>query len=262
MPVTGVPPMFLTAALLLCVDPVTSEHSAAPLASMLQDDLRESGAPLSSVHAGEHFEVIASSPLPAGNDIGSRYGFRTSTRTGTRTFHAGVDFLTERGTPVYAVARGVVETVTRNTRGHRRFAGYGNAVVVHHPELGRWTFYAHLESVDVEEGQVLAPGEPIGAVGNTTNGRFRGMVPHLHLEVREARGDGGSPFPGPYRRHNLDPAEWLAELGVRFNLQEEDGDDCVHFHGEPDEDAPILTVRDHRSEPMTLASSSLGVAAF
>lgn len=160
--------------------------------------------------------VIASSPLPAGHTIGSHYGWRTSARTGRRTFHAGTDFLAARGTPVYAVRHGVVERVISEDATGRRWAGYGNAVVVHHPEEDRWSFYAHLDSVAVTSGQAVGPGELLGAVGNTTQGRFPRMVPHLHLELRRARGDGSSPFPGRYQRHNVDPEDWLEEMGVRL----------------------------------------------
>ncbi|HJL16165.1 MAG TPA: M23 family metallopeptidase [Sandaracinaceae bacterium LLY-WYZ-13_1] len=194
----------LTAAVLLCADPLASEPDGG-LASTLEQHLED-----------RSFEVVAASPVPAGARPGSHYGWRTSTRTGRRTFHAGVDFLVDRGTPAYAVREGVVELVTRNTR-RSRYAGYGNAVVVRHPGAERWSFYAHLDSVDVEEGQRVAPGERLGTVGNTTNGRFPYMVPHLHFEVRRARRDGSSPFPGRYRRHNLDPEQWLASLGVDFD---------------------------------------------
>ncbi len=158
----------------------------------------------------------AVSPLPVGFAPGSTYGVRVSPRTGRRTFHAGADFLAPRGTPVFTVRGGVVEHVVRNTTGRTRFGGYGRAVVVHHPDVDRWSFYAHLETIDVEEGQLLDAGERIGSVGNSSNRRFRDMPTHLHFEVRTAGHGGRSPFPGPYRRHNQDPVEWLESMGVRF----------------------------------------------
>ena len=42
------------------------------------------------------------------------------------------------------------------------------------------------------------------------------MGAHLHFEVRRQRADGSDPFPGAYGRHNLDPEEWLAEVGVVY----------------------------------------------
>ncbi len=209
-------PLFVTTALLLCADPVHTHREGATERSELR-------AAMDAALEGGELPVVASSPLPAGFGVGSHYGFRTSTRTGTRTFHAGADFLGPRGTPVYAVRGGVVQAVTHEDRPSRRWGGYGNAVVVHHPDLDVWTFYAHLDQVDVEEGQVLEPGRPIGRVGNTTNGRFPNMVPHLHFEVRRARTDGSSPFPGAYRDFNLDPEAWLASMGVRFDHEHQAG---------------------------------------
>lgn len=165
------------------------------------------------------------SPLPDGFLPGSTYGWRTSPRTGRRTFHAGLDFLAPRGTEVRSAAEGVVERVVRRDRvGRTRFGGYGRAVVIRHPGLNVWTFYAHLDSVAVTVGQELSAGEPIGTVGNSTNRRFRSMPTHLHFEVRHVARGGRSPFPGPYRRYNLDPGAWLRQVGVLYRHETEDDD--------------------------------------
>ena len=205
----------LATALWLCAspgygDPAQTEprtpHSA--IASEVDDvgaDFRAESGTLANV-----------SPLPDGFLPGSTYGFRTSPRTGRRTFHAGVDFLAPRGTPVRVVTGGIVERVTRNSVPRTRFAGYGTAVVIRHPRARVWTFYAHLDSVDVRVGQTLRAGQLVGTVGNSANRRFRGMVCHLHFEVRRARPRGRSPFPAPYRRFNLDPGAWLRSIGVQF----------------------------------------------
>lgn len=240
MGLDAISPMAL-ALLLLCADPMSADDRSRDLATAIRITL---GAPVA--------DVVASSPLPAGNQVGSHYGWRTSARTGERTFHAGTDFLTERGTSVYAVRGGIVETVTRDDRGRRRFRGYGNAVVIHHPDDGRWSLYAHLEGVLVEVGQVVEPGQAIGRVGSTTNGRFPRMVPHLHLEVRRARSDGSSPFPGGYGRHNVDPEDWLEGHGVRFD------------HDEVSREDPVLvrTDRDGVHHDPRLATSEHGTATF
>ncbi|MCA9604876.1 MAG: M23 family metallopeptidase, partial [Myxococcales bacterium] len=165
-------PMLVT-MLLVCANPMSGDSPEARslTAAVQQTFLADT-------------RVVAASPVPASVGVGSHYGWRTSTRTGERTFHAGVDFLTPGGTPAYAVRGGVVETVAFEGEHSRRFAGYGNAVVIRHDDDGRWSFYAHLDQVDVEPGQYVLPGDKIGNVGNTTNGRFPGMVSHLHFEVR------------------------------------------------------------------------------
>ncbi len=52
-------------------------------------------------------------------------------------------------------------------------------VVVNH-QNGYQTYYAHLSDIYVYEGQSVAMGEVIGAMGSTGNS----TGPHLHFEVR------------------------------------------------------------------------------
>lgn len=163
----------------------------------------------------EHGVAIAASPVPAAARLGGAYGLRTG-RTGRRTFHAGVDFRAVRGTPVFAVRAGSITAVAADDDRHTAFGGYGNAVVIHHKDVDQWTFYAHLDRVLVEPDQPVSAGQLIGYVGNSSNRRFRGMGVHLHFEVRERPSAGGSPFPGAYRRHNLDPRDWLRDQGIDY----------------------------------------------
>lgn len=258
--ISGLPSLFLATAVLLCADPVSppprspEAPQAAPEATLASS--------VEAVLDEPAYEVVASSPLPAGYRVGSHYGYRTSPRTGSRTFHAGIDFLAPRGTPVYAVRGGVVEAVARNVR-RTTFAGYGNAIVIRHPDQDRWSFYAHLDDVTVEEGQLVEPGQLIGHVGNTTNGRFPGMGAHLHFEVRRPAPNGESPFPGAYRRYNVDPEDWLAAMGVRFEHDEEEGEGCaMHGHGELDEAAPVLTVRPLEDAAPVVVARIDGTATF
>ena len=57
--------------------------------------------------------------------------------------------------------------------------GYGYYVIVDHGG-GYKTLYAHLSAIYVTEGQWVAQGTPVGAVGSTGNS----TGPHLHFEVR------------------------------------------------------------------------------
>jgi hypothetical protein len=127
-----------------------------------------------------------------------------------------------RGTPIYNVQRGIVERVNSDATRHGGFDGYGNGVVVYHPDDDTWALYAHMDSVSVTQGQAVAPGQQLGTMGNTSNGKFPGMGAHLHLELRHRRPSGESPFPGPYPQtatnllNNLDPRPWLEGKGLRF----------------------------------------------
>lgn len=95
-------------------------------------------------------------------------------------------------------------------------------MVVHHPSDDTWALYAHMERVDVARGQSVSAGTRLGLMGNTSNGKFAGMAPHLHLEVRRRRRTGTTPFPSPYPQsveqpfNNLDPRPWLESKGLRF----------------------------------------------
>lgn len=148
--------------------------------------------------------------------ITSRFGVRCGIRTGAPTFHAGDDLQGRPGDPVFAAADGVVERVFPND-GFTPMRGYGNVVVVRHPDLGVWTSYNHMLRSVVRAGDFVHKGQKIGEVGATTNGKFPGMGPHLHFEVRHAKPDGSSPFPGPYGRFNINPELWFDSLGIGFN---------------------------------------------
>jgi murein DD-endopeptidase MepM/ murein hydrolase activator NlpD len=104
-------------------------------------------------------------PLLAG--VGDRFGPRAS------RFHAGVDLLAPAGTEVTAAAAGKVTWAAWHD------GGWGLLVVVAH-ENGVKTLYAHLESVAVHRGDVVAGGAILGRVGATGDA----TGPHLHFEVR------------------------------------------------------------------------------
>ncbi len=98
-------------------------------------------------------------------------------------FHAGIDLSAPLGTAVSAARQG------RVTWAGWRDGGWGNLVVVAHGD-GVRSLYAHLDSVDVLLGQIVAAGARIGGVGET--GRATGR--HLHFEVR-LRGASLDPEP-------------------------------------------------------------------
>jgi len=135
--------------------------------------------------------------------------------------HAGIDVGAPRGATVYAPRPGTVAMVGRDSDGRGRgLHGYGNAVVIHHNDENVYSFYAHMARVFVNVGDFLEPGQPIGTVGNTSNGKFPGMGRHLHMEVRRPRADGSSPYPGGYGVYNIDPAVWLAGHGIGFERRD------------------------------------------
>ena len=60
-----------------------------------------------------------------------------------------------------------------------RMGGYGNCVVVRHPN-GLETLYGHLSKINVQPHQQVEAGEVLGLGGNTGNS----TGPHLHFECR------------------------------------------------------------------------------
>ena len=113
------------------------------------------------------------SHLPASLEyISSGFGYRSDPFTGAGAFHAGLDFRGPYGAPIYAAAKGVVSFA-----GVR--SGYGNCIEIDHGN-GLLTRYAHMSAFRASIGQLVSPGDAIGAIGNS--GRSTG--PHLHFEVR------------------------------------------------------------------------------
>ncbi|HXK55798.1 MAG: M23 family metallopeptidase [Gammaproteobacteria bacterium] len=103
--------------------------------------------------------------------ISSNYGYRKDPFNGRKTFHQGVDIASKRGSPVHAVASGVVMEA-------RKKSGYGYYIEINHAD-GLVTKYAHNSKVFVESGDLVEKGDIIGLVGSS--GRSTG--PHVHFEI-------------------------------------------------------------------------------
>jgi murein DD-endopeptidase MepM/ murein hydrolase activator NlpD len=89
----------------------------------------------------------------------------------TGEFHAGIDQRATDGTPIRAVAAGVVKIV-------QPFNVLGGTVAIDHGQ-GLETMYLHMSKLNVEMGARVSRGDVIGYVGAT--GRANG--PHLHWVV-------------------------------------------------------------------------------
>lgn len=114
--------------------------------------------------------------VPFGNPtmsgcITSPFGWRTYP---VNEFHLGIDIAVPEGTPVYSTMNGTV-----NFAGW--LGGYGYLVIIVSQDGSQWyaTKYAHLNQIEVQQGQQIMRGQQIGLSGNT--GFSTG--PHLHYEV-------------------------------------------------------------------------------
>jgi murein DD-endopeptidase MepM/ murein hydrolase activator NlpD len=128
--------------------------------------------------------VRADRPVaPAEGAVSSEYGPRWG------QMHEGIDIAAASGSPVRAVADGVVRSSAWN-------GGYGNTVIIDHGDGAR-TLYAHNSRLDVRPGERVSAGQVIARVGSTGDS----TGPHLHFEV-EVDGE------------KVDPRPWLSRRGV------------------------------------------------
>ena len=118
-----------------------------------------------------HHEIHPEGRPVANGFISSYFGERADPFDGLEAFHKGVDFAGTPGSPVTAVAAGVVTWAGERT-------GYGKLIEINHGD-GFTTRYGHNERTLVTVGQTVKRGERIALMGST--GRSTG--PHVHFEV-------------------------------------------------------------------------------
>ncbi len=110
-------------------------------------------------------------PIRARWYLSSKFGWRASPFTGTRSYHSGVDMACPQGTPIYAALPGTVTATGFNNT-------YGNYVIITH-HSGYKTLYGHMSAILAVKGQYVTTDTKIGKVGST--GMSTG--PHLHFTV-------------------------------------------------------------------------------
>jgi murein DD-endopeptidase MepM/ murein hydrolase activator NlpD len=106
-------------------------------------------------------------------------------RSGGRK-HEGVDIFAPRGTPVRSTTRGVVLRMGENRLGGLHASVLGPGLQVH--------YYAHFDRfADFDAGDVVAPGDVLGYVGDT--GNAKGTPPHLHYGIYTPSTGAVNPWP-------------------------------------------------------------------
>lgn len=103
--------------------------------------------------------------------------------------HTGIDFATACGTPVVAVADGVISDAGYDIGGW----AYGNQIRLRLSN-GDEVWYNHLSHIGVSTGQTVSKGETLGLVGETGNA----YGCHLHFEYRRASDLHTAVDPLPY----------------------------------------------------------------
>ena len=107
-------------------------------------------------------------------------------------YHRGIDYAGAEGSPVIAPAAGRVALVGRVSQGFRL---HGNCVGIDHGQ-GVTSIFMHLSQINVKQGDLVQPGQVIGAVGST--GAATG--PHLHWGLYV---HGQSVDPVPWRTNKF-----------------------------------------------------------
>lgn len=142
----------------------------------LDKEIKQRSAQLSALNHLIETRTLEQEILPTGKPVkkgflSSKYGWRTDPFSGLRDFHHGIDISGKRGSPVIAVASGIISIA--GTKG-----GYGNLVEITHGN-GYVTRYAHNDQLLVEVGNAVKQGQTIAHLGST--GHATG--PHVHFEI-------------------------------------------------------------------------------
>ncbi len=122
--------------------------------------------------------------MPTKGVFTSGFGYRWG------VLHGGIDIANSIGTPILAVADGVVIDAGPT-------AGYGAWVKLRHAD-GTVTLYGHINTWTVSIGQRVWAGDQIATMGNRGNS----TGPHCHFEVLVNGTD------------RIDPVGWLAKRGI------------------------------------------------
>lgn len=143
--------------------------------------VRGGGAAVSPVAAGFGAQLF---PILGSSNYVDTWG---AARASTGVPHQGTDIFAEQGTPIVAVADGVLDRVGWNTIGGYRFWLFDDA--------GNSYYHAHLSAFSplAQDGARVRRGDVIGFVGHTGDAQY--TPPHLHFEIHPGNGAPINPFP-------------------------------------------------------------------
>lgn len=139
---------------------------------------------------GTFFRMRNAAPMAL---FGDKRTYKYQGKTIGESTHMGVDLASTANAPVEAANNGIVS--------HTGYLGiYGNIVIIDHG-LGLFSIYAHLNSIDVRNGQELKKGDTIGHTGST--GLAGGDHVHFGMLI------GGQP---------VNPQEWWDAHWIADNV--------------------------------------------
>jgi murein DD-endopeptidase MepM/ murein hydrolase activator NlpD len=147
------------------------------------------------VRTGGGYRGRITFPLPPGTPFVDQDNFGGRSGLWARE-HTGDDFSTACGSPVVAANAGTVMIRTDQGWSGRWL------VMVSTAQGSLTTWYAHMQAIDVVDGQHVHAGDPLGQVGS--EGNATGC--HLHFEVH--------PTGGGIYEDDTDPEVWLHRVGA------------------------------------------------
>lgn len=117
-----------------------------------------------------YMPVVGVAPYDLSNSWGA-------SRDGGRRKHRGIDIFAPKGTPIVAVADGILSFIGEQPKGGR--------CLWLTSESGRSFYYAHLDkwAAGIYEGMEVRTGDLLGYVGNTGNAKY--TPSHLHFGINE-----------------------------------------------------------------------------
>ena len=110
--------------------------------------------------------------VPVKGTITSRYGVREQIFDNVNPYHTGIDIANKNDTEILSATEGVVVKTEKMNK------YYGNNIEIE--KNGVIFKYAHLNKIQVKEGDIVKQGDVIGLMGST--GMSTG--PHLHFEIK------------------------------------------------------------------------------
>jgi peptidoglycan LD-endopeptidase LytH len=165
------------------------------------DRARALFAPLSG--GGLHMPVVGVQPRQLTDSWGNP-------RDGGKRKHRGIDIFAPRGTPVVAVADGIISYIGIQPKG-------GQCLWLT-TEAGVSFYYAHLDrwASGLYEGMEVRSGDLLGYVGNTGNART--TPPHLHFGVNQ-NDEMVNPYPILTRAKIVQRARTASDSGASMGTR-------------------------------------------
>lgn len=162
----------------------------------------EGGGALVRVNRAEAGDSLLPARLPVAGRFTSSFGPRYHPVLGVMREHAGIDIGASWGTPVKAIADGVV-TFAGWHGGHGKFVRIAHAG-------GLSTGYGHLADINVAAGSRVRGDDVIGTVGST--GLSTG--PHLHYEVYRSGRPVNPLEQSPWQAAGLSAGHRMSDTGM------------------------------------------------